>query len=108
MEVNGKFYPLWGQFVEKKSEFIGGVLEDHDNSFPATGEITPTRIKDIRLEPNGADEASFIVEGNDYTCAGSTSCLGVSGRGEPGWITLCGYGGHTWRFRKPSGAEVVI
>ena len=30
IEVNGKVYPLWGQFIERKDEWIGGILEDLD------------------------------------------------------------------------------
>ena len=28
MEVNGKEYPLWSQFIERKGEWIGGILSD--------------------------------------------------------------------------------
>lgn len=26
--VNGKVYPMWNQFIERKKEWIGGILED--------------------------------------------------------------------------------
>jgi len=32
MNVNGKEYPLWGQFVERKEEWIGGLLLDEGDS----------------------------------------------------------------------------
>ena len=28
MEVNGKVYPMWGQFVQKQEQWIGGTMED--------------------------------------------------------------------------------
>ena len=27
-EINGREYPLWEQFVEKQSKWIGGTLQD--------------------------------------------------------------------------------
>lgn len=101
MIVNGKEYPLWSQFVEKKNEWIGGTLEELEDSFPQlSDEGSPkTKITDIKLEPNGKENAYFSVAGEDYGCGGSTDCLGIVG-GEDGWITLSGYGGHRWRIKK--------
>lgn len=59
--INGKVYPMWSQFIEKKDQWIGGILHDH--------ECESTKIKDIRLEPNGTESAVFIIEGEDYTCS---------------------------------------
>lgn len=100
MVVNGKEYALWGQFIEDKAQWIGGTLQELQDSFPTIGEPPPpTKITDIRLEPNGKDDAMFTVEGEDYSCAGSTEFLGVTA-GEKGWITLYCYG-HEWRIKKP-------
>src|ERR1035437_1831959 len=101
MIVNGKEYPLWSQFVEKKDEWIGGILEELEDSFPRLSmyqnpdtldplNFRQQKITDIRLEPNGKDNAYFSVDGEDYSCGGSTDCLGIC-PGEEGWITLSGY-----------------
>ena len=38
-EINGKTYPLWSQFVDKKDEWIGGILEDYDGGSAGITEI---------------------------------------------------------------------
>jgi hypothetical protein len=96
MEVNGKFYSMWGQLVEGKARYIGGVLEDHD-----MGTIMTTEITDITLLPNGETSAFFAVKGEHFSCGFDVGTGGVTG-GEEGWLTMCGYGGHTWRFKAPA------
>ena len=98
MEVNGKHYPLWSQFVERKEEWIGGTLEDHDVG--AVGPAMSTKITDIELRPNGEDSAYFKVEGQDFGCGFDVRHGGISG-GEEGWITFYGYAGHMWRIKRP-------
>jgi len=103
MEVNGKFYPLWGQFVEKEGEWIGGTLQEVQDSFPVLSvdsQLDGTDITGIELKPNGEGSAFFEVSGKDYSCGADVRHLGIIG-GEEGWITLSGYGGHTWRIKKP-------
>ncbi len=100
--INGRAYPLWSQFVHRKAEWIGGVLEDSGDAMdrrifgtaPSSTEIT-----NIKLEPNGKEHAWFEVSGKDFICGFSTEVGGVTG-GEPGWITFSGYGGHTWRIKQ--------
>lgn len=100
MEVNGKDYPLWSQFVERKEEWIGGILEELQDSFPqGVGKASQTEITDITLTPNGDDSAKFNVEGKDYGCGFGVEYGGVVG-GEDGWITFSGYGGHLWRIQQ--------
>ena len=94
--INGRQYSLWPQFVEKKDEFVGGELQDLDPSF---GGVGPTVIVNIDFRANGKSSVWFEVAGEDYTCGGDVECLGIIG-GDPGWITLSGYGGHAWRFRE--------
>lgn len=94
MEVNGKFYSMWGQFVEKKDKFIGGILEDYD-----MGVHKKTEITDIILKPNGDNSAYFLVSGKDFSCGSDVSCLGVIS-GESGWVTFSGYGDYTWRIKE--------
>lgn len=96
MIVNGKEYPMWSQFVEKKEEWIDGGLQDLDTTF---GDIPETTITDIQLLPNGKDSAMFEVVGEDYSCAFDVQYGGITA-GEDGWITFSGYGGHTWRIKK--------
>ncbi len=93
IEINGRKYPLWSQFVHKKAEWIGGVLESAEG-----GEVYKTEITDITLEPNGKEHAVFTVDGKDFCCAFCTSIGGVTA-GSPGWMTFSGYQ-HSWRIKK--------
>jgi hypothetical protein len=93
--INGKYYPLLSQFVDRKSEFIGGILEDLEEG----PNKSVTEINDIKLIPNGKDSAFFRVCGKDFDCGFDTEVGGVVG-GEEGWITFHGYGGHEWRIRE--------
>ena len=100
--VNGKFYPLWSQFVDRKEEWIGGILQDFDNWFPDDrGNITT--IKDITLKPNGEDSAFFSVIGEAFSCGFDVQYGGIPGGGEITWLTFSGYGGHTWRIKQKEG-----
>lgn len=103
MKINNKEYPMWGQFIENKSEWIGGTLQEVNDSFPRVyaGEIDGTIIADIDLRPNGTDSAYFEVKGEKYSCGGDVEFLGITA-GDEGWITLSGYGGHRWRIKKPT------
>ena len=104
MEVNGKSYPLWGQFVEKKQEWIGGWIEDFGDRIDKIifdGEIMKTVITDVILRPNG-NSAYFEVVGKEFSCGFGVEYGGIIG-GEPdgkNWITFSGYGGHQWRIMK--------
>lgn len=91
--VNGKYYPLWQQFVDKKDRFIGGTLEDHDMGMTAS-----TTVTDVRLEPNGEDSACFEIDGEDFGCGFDVRYGGI-GTGEPGWLTFHGYGSHWFRVK---------
>ena len=100
--INGKTYPLWGQFVERKEEWMGGTLEDFGDSmdqhmFGADAHAITT-ITDITLEPNG-DSAMFCVEGEKFGCGFDVQFGGITA-GEEGWLTFSGYGGHRWRIQK--------
>lgn len=98
--VNGKEYPLWSQFIERKAEWIGGILEDFGDAIDRSlgAQKIQTEITDIRLEPNGKDSAFFSVDGKDFSCGFDVSVGGVIG-GEDGWLTFSGYGGYKWRIR---------
>jgi len=106
MEVNGKFYPMWGNFVENKSKFIGGILDESGDSVDrALGfENAQTIITDITLEPNGDDSAYFSVVGEKFSCGFDVHHGGVT-MGEHGWITFSGYGGHSWRIKSKAELE---
>ena len=100
MEINGKEYPMWSQFVERQDEWIGGVLHDSGDSMDKAmglGDLT-TEITGIELKANG-DSAWFGVTGKDFDCGFSVEYGGITG-GEEGWITFSGYGGHTWRIKQ--------
>lgn len=92
MEINDRHYPFWSQFVEKKDQFTGGVLQDFD------GGDFQTKIRDVRLTLNGDNSAFFEVVGEDFSCGFDVQFGGVT-TGDPGWITFSGYGGHIWRIK---------
>ena len=102
--INGKVYPMWSQFVEKKNEFIGGVLQDFGDSVDRNilgHEVSmTTTIDDIILRGNGIESAWFEVAGENFSCGFDTRHGGVIA-GEEGWLTFSGYGGHKWRIKKP-------
>ncbi len=100
MEINGRFYGLWGQFVENKDQFIGGQLEDTGDSIGRAmgAEKIATTITDVRLEPNGTDSAYFSVIGKDFSCGFDVRHGGI-GADDEGWLTFSGYMGHTWRIK---------
>jgi len=91
--VNGKQYPLWSQFVERQNEWVGGILEDHDEMMSGK-----TEIVGITLNPNGKDSAFFSVDGKEFSCGFDVECGGITA-GEEGWITFSGYAGHSWRIK---------
>jgi hypothetical protein len=90
--VNGRVYPMWQQFVHRKDEWIGGILQDLDDD-PLLGGATcpPTEITDVVLRENGSDSAWFEFSGKDYACGFDIS---VGGIGAPigDELTLYGYG----------------
>lgn len=95
-----KHNPLWSQFVERKSEFIGKVLEDFGDNMDRgilNLEKMTTKITDIILIPNGSDSAWFEIKGEDFSCGFDVSVGGI-GSGEKGYLTFCGYGGHKFRI----------
>lgn len=93
---------MWGQFVAKEKEFVGGILEDMGDSMDKRMGAKPmqTKITGITLKPNGTDSAYFAVEGEKFSCGADVQHLGITA-GEEGWITLSGYMGHEWRIKKP-------
>ena len=101
MKINGKHYPLWGQFVKRKKKWIGGILEDFEDSMDKTLGYKGKQgiITDIKLEPNGEDSAFFSVVSDKFTCGFDVRVGGVCG-GEKGWITFSGYGGHVWKIKQ--------
>lgn len=99
MRTNGKRYPLWDQFVEKKADFIGAILEDHD-----MGDLLTTEVTDVELAPNGETSAFFWIRGKDFDCGFDVTHGGVTG-GERGWLTFMGYGGHMFRVKTAAPTE---
>lgn len=103
IEVNGKEYPLWSQFVEGKEKWIGGRLEDSGDSMDRHMGLIDndlsTEIIDIILRPNGETSAWFEVKGKDFSCGFDISCGGI-GAGKEGWLTFHGYMGHEWRIKE--------
>ncbi len=100
MIVNGKEYTMWGQFVEKQNQWIGGVMEDFGDSMDRSIGLPrmSTEITGIALRPNGKDSAFFEVLGKEFSCGFGVEYGGVTA-GEEGWITFSGYGGARWRIK---------
>jgi hypothetical protein len=94
MIINGKQYPLWSQFIERKDEFIGGILQEDDEK---------TVITDIVLVPN-SESAFFEVKGENFSCGFDVGYGGIIG-GDADWITFQGYGDHIWRVRSKQGEQ---
>lgn len=101
--INGKRYPLWEQFVDKKEEWIGGTMQEFDSHCgPAPKEI----IKDVRLEANGKDSAMLHFDGETYTWATDVECLYVDpSKNIPNGIALgarmCGSACHITKNPNP-------
>lgn len=74
LEVNGKTYPMWSQFVEKKEKWVGGEMFSVDNML---GPAPPTRIIDVDLIPNGDDSAMICFRGEDYDCTSDVQYCGI-------------------------------
>lgn len=103
IEINGRFYPLWQQFVHQEAEWIGGALEDFGDAMDRA--LTPqfsgvTRITGIELRANGKDSAFFEIKGATFSCGFDVKHGGITA-GASNWITFAGFGGHTFRIAKP-------
>lgn len=84
--INGKVYPMWSQFIEKKERWIGGHLREFDIIM---GMGPETEITDVTLKPNGTDSAMITFHGKDYDCGYDVKYVGISGKQDsPGWLTL--------------------
>ena len=90
MIVNGREYPLWSQFVERKDEYINKTLFDYDSE-------RSTNIVSITLTPNGKDSAFFSIEGKDFNCGFDVQYGGINPEND-GLITFFGYGGHKFKI----------
>ena len=109
MKINGKVYSLWQQFIDKKKNWIGSILEDFGDNIDKSifgVEKMKTTITDITLKPIGTDSAYFSVEGKEFSCGGDIRYLGLIG-GEEGYMTFSGFGGHTWRIKNRGRDEVA-
>jgi len=112
MKVNGKEYPMWGQFVERQDEWIGGILDDSGDNIDRSLKLGNARtlITGITLRPNGTDSAYFEILGKDFGCGFDVRHGGICGSNnqeKDGWLTFSGYGGHSFRIHKPVKAEPI-
>lgn len=81
-----KHYPLWQQFVDSKSEWIGGTLTEEDSIF---GEAS-TQIKDITLEDcDVGNYTKFSIVGGEFTCSFNVQYGGVWPINKPNSIGFC-------------------
>lgn len=84
--INGKFYPMWSQFVDKKENFIGREMIETDNLM---GAKQPTLITDVTLEPNGIDSAMISFHGQHYSFGVDVKHLGIGAKDTyPGYLNL--------------------
>lgn len=95
--INGKTYPMWSQFVEKKSEWIGGQLQEIDS---VMGQAPVTEIKDVTLEPNGDESAMITFHGENYVCGYDVQHCGIDPSGPEGWLTISSQWGDRFQVRK--------
>lgn len=100
--VNGKEYPLWGRFIDRKEEWLGGTLEDFGDSFDRRMGYKGTiaMITNITLVPNGEEHAFFEIHTDKGGFGFSTSVGGIGGDQEEPWLTFSGYGGHKFRIKR--------
>ena len=104
MGVNGKEYPLWSQFAERKRQWVGGVLSDSGDGFDRRMgyEGATTTITDIALLPNGDESAFFEVIGEEFSCGFDVAHGGIAGAQDgDGWLVFSGYAGHKFKIKKP-------
>jgi hypothetical protein len=100
--IDGKSYPLWSQFVEKKSEWIGGILEEIGDQF-CKG--STTEITDITLEKDEdwGNVVVFTVHGKDFDCGFNIEYAGIDASNIVGnWIAFHGYGDFNFRIKQPT------
>jgi hypothetical protein len=104
--INGKTYPMWGQFVDNKDQWIGGTMREFDRQ---CGPAPSEKITDIKMEPNGTDSAMFVVCGETYQWSCDVQSLSVGGGDNPvGGIRLhTRWGDHCDITRKLLGQPVT-
>ncbi len=102
MIINGKEYPMWSQFVEKKDQFIGKKMFDVDNIM---GKSPETIIVDVTLEPNGDDSAMICFIGKDYDCCCDVGYAGVGQSSVKGYMCIYGYSMNFYIESKEIGNE---
>jgi hypothetical protein len=84
--INGKTYPMWGQFVDKKEEWIGGTMMESDRH---CGNSPKEKITDIKMEPNGEESALFLVCGETFNWSCDVRYIGIGcGDNPPNGITI--------------------
>jgi hypothetical protein len=96
--INGKTYPLWGQFVDKKAEWIGGTMKETDSD---CGDSPTEKITDIFMHPNGNDSAMFVIKGETFEWAADVSALSVGHVRVERGIHLCTPWGSHVTLRMP-------
>lgn len=102
IEVNGKTYPLWDQFIERQAEWIGGVLEE------LCPDPMATEITSIELRANGSDSAFFEIRGKDFSCGFDVRYGGIAGKAsEKPWLLFSGYGDHQFRIKQNPAALII-
>lgn len=107
--INGRYYPLWEQFVLNKERWIGGELVEYSDGPMPMKPVTAT-ITDIRLEENGPESAMFSVDGEPFGCSCDVRHLAVDsevGNASESRIGFQGYGGHTWSIQPNATARIV-
>lgn len=103
MIVNGKEYPMWSQFVDRKEEWVGGLMRDYGDSMDRhvfDNKVVETTITDIELIPNGEHSAFFRVCGENFDCGFDVKVGGIASVMDESWLTFSGYMGHKWQIKK--------
>lgn len=90
-----KCYPLWQQFIDRKSEWVGGELiccESHDEN--------TTKITDISLQEIG-ESAVFSIHGKDFDCCFNVKYGGVAGSDRDDYLMFTTCFGMRFYIKKP-------
>ena len=103
--INGKIYPMWQQFVQKKDEWIKGTLTDlgdkFDKMFYPAGEFPmETIITDITLTMGSPDSAILIFHGKDFDCGSDSQYLCIIPDKDCEGLKFGGFAGHEWIISK--------
>ena len=97
--IDGKSFPLWSQFVERKNEWVGGSLEEFGDQF--CGGAT-TEITDITLSKE-SDCVFLTFRGKEFDESFNVEYGGIdSHQPDPDWLYFSVIMCPGFRIKQPS------